>query len=108
MVFVLAVVIHGPVCMVSNIDELLNRTITVVVALATLTSNVLSSLLFHRFPDDPYHLARNYGWYLHFANVLSVFGFIGSVRVRAPILFHSTPSHLAHPLSCSPTCCETS
>ena len=58
-----------------------NRTITLVVALATLTSNILSSVLFRQLPDDPFHLARNFGWYLHFANVLSVFGFIGALRV---------------------------
>jgi len=57
------------------------RTITLVVAIATLASNILSSVLFHQLPDDPYHLASNFGWYLHFANVLSVFGFIGAVRV---------------------------
>ncbi len=52
------------------------------VAVATLTSNSLSSILFHQLPDDPYHLANNFSWYLHFANVLSVFGFIGALRVR--------------------------
>jgi hypothetical protein len=57
------------------------RTITLMVAIATLASNILSSVLFHQLPDDPYHLASNFGWYLHFANVLSVFGFIGAVRV---------------------------
>ena len=61
-----------------------NRTITLVVALATLTSNILSSVLFHQLPDDPYHLGRNFGWYLHFANVLSVFGLIGALRVCFP------------------------
>jgi Co/Zn/Cd efflux system component len=61
--------------------QYVNRTITLVVAVATLTSNVLSSLLFHQLPDDPYHLASNFSWYLHFANVLSVFGFIGALRV---------------------------
>jgi hypothetical protein len=52
-----------------------------VVALSTLSSNVLSSVLFSQLPDDPYHLAGNFGWYLHFANILSLFGFIGSLRV---------------------------
>jgi len=56
------------------------RAITLLVALATLTSNTLSSLLFAQLPDDPYHLARTFGWYLHFANVGSVFGFIGALR----------------------------
>jgi len=60
-----------------------NRTITLVVAIATLTSNTLSSLLFAQLPDDPFHLASNFGWYLHFANVLSVFGFIGALRQHA-------------------------
>jgi hypothetical protein len=64
-----------------------SRTIALVVALATLTSNLLSSVLFSQLPDDPYHLARNFGWYLHFANLLSVFGFIGAVRVRFPSPF---------------------
>jgi hypothetical protein len=58
-----------------------NRTITLTIALATLTSNILSSLLAAQLPDDPYHLAVNFGWYLHFANILSVFGFIGALRV---------------------------
>lgn len=67
-----------------------NRTVTLVVALATLMSNILSSVLFHQLPDDPYHLARNFGWYLHFANVLSVFGFIGALRVcLLSICFHT-------------------
>jgi len=57
--------------------------VTLVVALATLTSNILSSLLFAQLPDDPYHLASNFGWYLHFANILSVFGFIGALRQHA-------------------------
>ena len=65
------------------------RTITLVVAIATLTSNILSLVLFHQLPDDPYHLASNFGWYLHFANVLSVFGFIGAVRVSPHLPTHS-------------------
>ncbi|KAK0105250.1 hypothetical protein ONS95_004361 [Cadophora gregata] len=60
------------------------RTITLIVALATLASNVLSALFFYQLPDDPYHLANNFGWYLHFANLLSVFGFIGALRQHAP------------------------
>ncbi|KAL2062291.1 hypothetical protein VTL71DRAFT_6557 [Oculimacula yallundae] len=60
------------------------RTITLIVALATLISNVLSALFFYQLPDDPYHLASNFGWYLHFANLLSVFGFIGALRQHAP------------------------
>ncbi|RFU32385.1 hypothetical protein B7463_g3956, partial [Scytalidium lignicola] len=60
-----------------------SRTVTIIVALATLTSNGLSALLFHQFPDDPYHLASTFGWYLHFANLLSVFGFIGAIRKHA-------------------------
>jgi hypothetical protein len=65
---------------------MLNRTITLVVAIATLTSNVLTSLLFAQLPDDTYHLASNFSWYLHFANILSIFGFIGAVRVCSPSL----------------------
>ncbi|KAG0650446.1 hypothetical protein D0Z07_2949 [Hyphodiscus hymeniophilus] len=60
-----------------------NRTITLCVAIATLASNIISSVLFHQLPDDPLHLARNFGWYLHLANVLSVFGFIGALREHA-------------------------
>jgi len=60
-----------------------SRTITLVVALATLGSNVFSSVLFSQLPDDPYHLASNFRWYLHFANILSVFGFLGSLRQHA-------------------------
>ncbi|KAF8859886.1 hypothetical protein BDZ45DRAFT_781778 [Acephala macrosclerotiorum] len=60
-----------------------NRTITLLVAIATLSSNTLSSVLFAQLPDDPFHLASNFGWYLHFANILSVFGFIGALRQHA-------------------------
>ncbi|TVY39791.1 hypothetical protein LOCC1_G006885 [Lachnellula occidentalis] len=60
-----------------------SRTVTLTVALATLTSNILSSLLFAQLPDDPYHLASNFTVYLHFANILSVFGFIGALRQHA-------------------------
>ncbi|KAE9365241.1 hypothetical protein N431DRAFT_420210 [Stipitochalara longipes BDJ] len=60
-----------------------SRAITLVVAIATLTSNVLSSILFAQLPDDTYHLASNFSWYLNFANVLSVFGFIGALRQHA-------------------------
>ncbi|TVY92893.1 hypothetical protein LAWI1_G005142 [Lachnellula willkommii] len=68
-----------------------SRTVTLTVALATLTSNILSSLLFAQLPDDPYHLASNFGVYLHFANILSVFGFIGALRQHAlSISFFST------------------
>jgi hypothetical protein len=59
-----------------------SRTITLVVAVGTLSSNILYSVLFHHLPDDAFHLARNFGLYLHFANVLSVFGLIGALRVR--------------------------
>jgi hypothetical protein len=67
------------------------RTITLVVALATLGSNVFSSVLFSQLPDDPYHLASNFGWYLHFANILSVFGFLGSLRVCSSPIFLPSP-----------------
>ncbi|KAG9237950.1 hypothetical protein BJ875DRAFT_109260 [Amylocarpus encephaloides] len=60
-----------------------SRTITLVVAIATLTSNILWSILFSQFPDDLYHFATNFGWYLHFANILSVFGFVGALRQHA-------------------------
>lgn len=60
-----------------------SRTITFVVAIATLASNVISSLLFSQLPDDPYHLAGNFRWYLHFANILSFFGLLGSLRQHA-------------------------
>ncbi|KAE8454522.1 hypothetical protein EG329_000145 [Mollisiaceae sp. DMI_Dod_QoI] len=60
-----------------------SRTITLIVAVATLTSNTLSSVLFAQLPDDPFHLASNFGWYLHLANILSVFGFIGALRQHA-------------------------
>ncbi|PMD13056.1 hypothetical protein NA56DRAFT_652085 [Hyaloscypha hepaticicola] len=63
---------------------MLNRTITLVVAIATLTSNGLTSLLFAQLPDDTYHLASNFSWYLRFANILSIFGFIGALRVCSP------------------------
>lgn len=73
-----------------------NRAITLVVAIATLMSNVLSSVLVSQLPDDPFHLARNLGWYLHFANILSVFGFIGAVRVCR--LSSHSPFRRAHDL----------
>lgn len=60
-----------------------SRTITLVVAIATLTSNGLTSLLFAQLPDDTYHLASNFSWYLRFANILSIFGFIGALRQHA-------------------------
>ncbi|PQE30224.1 hypothetical protein CJF32_00003637 [Rutstroemia sp. NJR-2017a WRK4] len=60
-----------------------SRGVTFAVALATLISNTLSSVLFQQLPDDPYHLAGNFGWYLHFANILSIFGFVGAVREHA-------------------------
>jgi hypothetical protein len=66
--------------------QYVNRTITLVVAIATLTSNGLTSLLFAQLPDDTYHLASNFSWYLRFANILSIFGFIGAVRVCSPYL----------------------
>ncbi|RQM07113.1 hypothetical protein DH86_00003458 [Scytalidium sp. 3C] len=58
-----------------------SRAVTLIVALAALTSNTLSALLFHQLPDDPYHLASTFGWYLHFANLLSIFGLIGALRL---------------------------
>lgn len=71
-----------------NSADFLPRTITLLVALATLASNVISSVLFSQLPDDPFHLASNFRWYLHFANVLSVFGFLGSLRVSFFSVFH--------------------
>jgi len=56
------------------------RAVTLLVALATFTSNTLSALVFAQLTDDPYHLARGFGWYLHGANVGSVFGVIGALR----------------------------
>ncbi|RDL41589.1 uncharacterized protein BP5553_01568 [Venustampulla echinocandica] len=60
-----------------------SRAITIIIALATLTSNTLFSLVLSQLPDDRFLLARNFGWYLHVANVLSVFGFIGAIRQHA-------------------------
>jgi hypothetical protein len=71
-----------------------HRSVALLVALATLTSNILSSLLFSQLPDDPYHLAANFGWYLHFANILSVFGFIGAVRVCSSLRPPLSSSHI--------------
>jgi hypothetical protein len=70
------------------LSDLDNRTITVIVSLATLVSNTLSSLLFQQLPDDPYYLAGSFGWYLHFANLLSIFGLVGALRV-SHLLFAS-------------------
>ncbi|KAL3418854.1 hypothetical protein PVAG01_09075 [Phlyctema vagabunda] len=60
-----------------------SRSITIVVALTTLTTNALSLLLCYQLPDDPYHVAYKFGGYLHFANILSVFGLIGALRQHA-------------------------
>ncbi len=63
------------------------RSLTLLLALAFLASNLLSLALTHQLPDDPYNLARNYGWYLHLAGVVSVFGVIGCLRVCFPLKF---------------------
>ncbi|TAQ85969.1 hypothetical protein B7494_g5709 [Chlorociboria aeruginascens] len=60
-----------------------SRTTALVVAIASLLSNTLSAVLFHHLPDDPYHLASKFRFYLHFANILSVFGFVGALREHA-------------------------
>jgi len=57
------------------------KTITLLIALATLASNTLSAVLVAQIPDDRYYLVRSFGWYLHGANVISVFGLIGALRV---------------------------
>ncbi|ATZ52453.1 hypothetical protein BCIN_08g01720 [Botrytis cinerea B05.10] len=57
-----------------------SRSTTLLIAFLSLTSNTLSSIFFHQLPDEPFHLAVNYGLYLHFANVMSVFGVIGALR----------------------------
>lgn len=51
------------------------------IATATLTSNVLLSVLVHHLPDDQFSMASNYALYLHFANILSVFGIVGALKV---------------------------
>ncbi|CAD6444206.1 128dd651-2ed3-4341-8248-d2037de41997 [Sclerotinia trifoliorum] len=67
------------------------RSTTLLIAFLSLTSNILSSIFVHQLPDDPFHLATNYGMYLHFANVMSVFGVIGGLRRHAlSILCFST------------------
>ncbi|APA10886.1 hypothetical protein sscle_07g056560 [Sclerotinia sclerotiorum 1980 UF-70] len=67
------------------------RSTTLLIAFLSLTSNTLSSIFVHQLPDDPFHLAANYGMYLHFANVMSVFGVIGGFRKHAlSILCFST------------------
>jgi hypothetical protein len=59
----------------------LPRTIALAVALATLASNAVASALLSQLESDPYGLTGALECYLHLANVLSVFGFIGSLRV---------------------------
>lgn len=54
------------------------RTISLLIAAATLSSNALSSLLFHQLPDDPYHISANFSSYLYFANLVSVLGLLGA------------------------------
>ncbi|KAK2624686.1 hypothetical protein QTJ16_005879 [Diplocarpon rosae] len=61
-----------------------SRATTLLVAVGTLTSNLLSALFFYQLPDDPYHLVKYFGWYLHLANLLSVFGFVGALRQHGP------------------------
>ncbi|KAJ8068933.1 hypothetical protein OCU04_002615 [Sclerotinia nivalis] len=63
------------------------RSTTLLIALLSLTSNTLSSIFVHQLPDDPFHLAANYGMYLHFANVMSVFGVIGGLRKHPLSIF---------------------
>jgi len=60
------------------------RIVTALIASATLAANIFESLLFHRLPDDPYHLATNFSVYLHFANILSVFGLVGALTEHGP------------------------
>ncbi|ESZ96361.1 hypothetical protein SBOR_3257 [Sclerotinia borealis F-4128] len=68
-----------------------SRPTTLLIALLTLANNTLSSLLIHQLPDDPFHLAVHYSFYLHFANVLSIFGVIGALRKHPlSILLFST------------------
>lgn len=57
------------------------RTAALSVALATLASNAITSMLLGQVESDPYGLVGAFECYLHMANVLSVFGFIGSLRV---------------------------
>ncbi|KAI9894593.1 MAG: hypothetical protein M1814_001948 [Vezdaea aestivalis] len=50
--------------------------------LATVFS-ILSATFFRSFPDDPYHVARTFAAYQHFASVISILGFIGALREHA-------------------------
>lgn len=62
------------------------RTISLLIAAATLSSNALSSLLFHQLPDDPYHISANFSSYLYFANLVSVLGLLGAFCVSPAII----------------------
>jgi hypothetical protein len=67
-------------CRIANSLLVRNRVITVLVALSTLTANILSIILcYHAADDSP--LAASLSIYLHLANIGSVFGLIGALRV---------------------------
>jgi len=60
-----------------------SRTVALITAIATLISNIVTSILFKYLPVNPYHLTSNYTIYLHLANVLSVFGIVGAFKQHA-------------------------
>ncbi|KAI9792503.1 MAG: hypothetical protein M1835_007788 [Candelina submexicana] len=60
-----------------------SRTIAVIVSALAVLYNTISSYLFYRLPDDPYHIATNLCAYSHFATILSTIGLIGATRQHA-------------------------
>ncbi|RAL64867.1 hypothetical protein DID88_001463 [Monilinia fructigena] len=80
-----------------------SRTSTLLIATLFLASTTLSTFFIHQLPDDPLHLALHYGAYLHFANVMSIFGVIGAWK-KNPLSIHlfSTYLLLDTLLSCIP------
>ncbi|KAG9244980.1 hypothetical protein BJ878DRAFT_479660 [Calycina marina] len=57
-----------------------SRTMTISIAAFLLSYSILSLLLLSQLPDERFHFAQLFGWYLHFASMLSVFGAIGALR----------------------------
>ncbi|KAI9845719.1 MAG: hypothetical protein M1837_004552 [Sclerophora amabilis] len=59
------------------------RRVVIILSAIAVVSNSLTAYLFHQLPDDPYHLALNFSAYSHFASVLSILGFVGTIKEHA-------------------------
>lgn len=60
-----------------------HRAIAVTLSCCALIYNSVCAYLFHSLPDDPYHLALNFGVYSYFASALSILGLIGAIKEHA-------------------------